>query len=524
MGSPLLPDRPRGVLCTARLRSPVPPSSGGNNRLVDIVGGYRLVRLLGSGERGEVYLGHAGSADETATPTAAIKVFRGDTSERSIGEEIGVLARTASPHLLRLCDVATAPDGRPCAILPRLSSMTLARLLADRSSLGAGEAITILAPLGDAIAGLHGAHAVHGAIRPGSVLFDGRGAPVLACFGRAGRFGTAGATTPATVAELVDERRVAEDLTALAALAELVLGRVTGGSADARVSALRDWLRVSDPGAEAGRFAEELAGRLFALAPAAPIDFTRPLAPGPGMVPGRMVASTPAPMPQQLHADPQPQPQATVSRGRVVGVAVGLFQKAAAIAPITAARLERVRGVVVSVRKPFWIAGVAGAVAMVVALSLVQLSGGANAAPGSAAASHSAASRPASPSGAAASAGAGRSGNDAALGDDPAAAAGALLRSRETCILKRSVLCLDGVDQPGSSALDDDRYLIRSLVGDAKVGGEQSFTGAEATLSERLGDSALLTLQGGDPPVPEGAALLIVKGPSGWRIRDFLAN
>lgn len=501
---------------------------------MDIVGGYRLVRLLGSGERGEVYLGHADSADETATPTAAIKVFRGDTSERSIGEEIGVLARTASPHLLRLCDAATAPDGRPCAILPRLSSMSLARLLADRSSLSAGEAITILAPLAGAIAGLHRAHAVHGAIRPGTVLFDGRGAPVLACFGRAGGFGTAGETTPATVAELVGERRVAEDLTALAALAELVLGRVTGGIADARVSRLRDWLRASDPGAEAGRFAEELAGRLFEMAPAGPIDFTRPIGPGPGMVPGRMVASTPAPMPQsqpqsqsqsqpRAHAQP-PRATATASRGRVASVVVRLLHKAAAIAPITAGRFERARGVVTTVRKPFWTAGVAGAVAMVVALFLVQLSGGANAAPGSAAASHSAVSRSASSSGATASTGANRSGTDAVLGDDPAAAAGALFRSREKCILKRSVLCLDGVDQPNSSALDDDRYLIRSLDGDAKVGGEQSFAGAEATLSERLGDSALLALQGGDPPVPEGAALLIVKGPSGWRIRDFLAN
>jgi hypothetical protein len=500
---------------------------------VDIVGGYRLVRLLGSGERAEVYLGHAGSADATAASTAAIKVFRGGASERSIGEEIGVLARTASPHLLRLCDVATAPDGRPCAILPRLSSMSLARLLADRSSLGAGEAITILAPLGAAVAGLHRERAVHGAIRPGTVLFDGRGAPVLACFGRAagfgaaGGFGTAGATAPATVAELADEPRVAEDLEALAALAELVLGRVTGGAADGRVSALRDWLGATDPGANAGRFAEELSGRLFELAPAAPVDFTRPIAPGPGMVPGRVIASTPGAMPQQ-HADPPQQAAATVSHGRLAGIAVGLLRNAAAQLPIGAARLERVRGVVASVRKPFWIAGLAGAAAIVVALSLMPLSGGADAAAGAAAspaaASTSAASRSASPREAAGTSGDGAGVKGAVGGDDPAAAVAALLRSRKRCILKRSVLCLDGVDQPNSSALEDDRYLIRSLAGGGTVGAGQSFAGAEATLSERLGDSALVTLQGGDPPVPEGAALLIVKGPSGWRIRDILGN
>lgn len=527
-----------------------------------MVGGYRLVRKLGDGARGEVYLGHAGAAEDAMeTSTAAVKIFREGASGQSIADEIGVLARTSSPHLLRLMDVATAPDGRPCAILPRLGSVSLARLMAERPSLAAGETITILAPLCVAVTELHATRACHGAIRPGAVLFDQKGAPVLACFGKASRFGDVESALPATVAERAAEPRVAADLAALAALAELVLGRISAGESSRRVADILDWLRGPDSGGRisggavsggrvgdrSARFAEELADRLFDLTAAVPIDFAHPIVAGRGAVPARVITSTPAARPRTVDS-------ATALRNPGAGQAKRLLSKllpTAAVAriplPAVAESLTRARTAIASVRRPFWIAGAAGVVAIVLALSFAHLPGEADAASGhavtrptvgevpaqarpsarpqSASPAAPSAVRPGGEASGEASGSGGGSAKSAILADDPVAAAEALLRARERCILKRSVLCLDGVDQANSSALEDDGYLIRSLQGGgAADASSSSFSGATIVLSERLGDSALLAVQGGEPEVAKGTALLIVKGQSGWRIRDFLTS
>jgi hypothetical protein len=525
----------------------------GEDRWVDMVGGYRLVRKLGSGERGEVFLGYAGSEGAVDASTAAVKIFRGSTDQQSISDEIGVLAGTSSPHLLRLLDVATGPDGRPCAILPRLSSVSLARLLADRPDLGAGEAVTILAPLCSAVRELHRSRACHGAIRSSSVLFDQRGAPVLARFGQASTFGNAEGTAAVTPAELAAEPRVAADLADLAALAELVLSRVSSADSTRSITELVSWLHLDDTHPAAERFARELAEQLFALAPAAPVDFAYPIVAGRGALPARMVTSEPvgelrAATGRMSSRHPASKPAPNPVAGPLSRLVLRVAAKAAAALPsvpipITAERLARAKAAITSVRKPFWIAGAAGAVAIVVTLSLMPMSGGADAASGGAASKLVAAGKvtsqstsqsasapqPAASSSSATSpkqTGSGAAGADKAVigADDPVAAGEALLRIREQCIKKRSVLCLEGADQANSSALENDGYLVRSLQGGGAAGQGASMSGAKLVLSERLGDSALLTVQGGESPAADGAALLIVKGESGWRIRDFLAN
>jgi eukaryotic-like serine/threonine-protein kinase len=102
-------------------------------------------------------------------------------------------------------------------------------------------------------------------------------------------------------------------------------------------------------------------------------------------------------------------------------------------------------------------------------------------------------------------------------GDDPVAALRKLVARRERCFREVSVLCLDGVDELGSSALDEDRAAVRAIL---EGGTEPSrLSLASATLVERLGDSALVDLGPGSDP----ASVLLLKGEAGWRIRDYLA-
>lgn len=104
------------------------------------------------------------------------------------------------------------------------------------------------------------------------------------------------------------------------------------------------------------------------------------------------------------------------------------------------------------------------------------------------------------------------------MGDDPLAAAVALLERRDACIAELSLLCLEEADQQGSAALADDRAGLEVL----RAGEEAELPAVapvDAALVERLGDSALVRLG----PQTAPASLLLVRSEAGWRIRDWVA-
>jgi hypothetical protein len=110
------------------------------------------------------------------------------------------------------------------------------------------------------------------------------------------------------------------------------------------------------------------------------------------------------------------------------------------------------------------------------------------------------------------------------FGDDPVAAAIVLLALREECFRSASLLCLDGVVQPGSSAEAADRAAVSVLQGGGEAPAPISAPSPE--LVERLGESALVSLvaasEGDGAPETAPASLLLMKGEAGWRIRDYL--
>ncbi|WP_394768150.1 protein kinase [Lacisediminihabitans sp.] len=243
---------------------------------MESVGGYRLVRKLGEGVRAEVFLGHAGS-DAVPRPdrTAAIKLYRATTSLASIDTEIEALARVSARHVLELRDLAIVDDGRPCLILPRLGAASLGRVLAERAEIAEGEAVTALVPVAEAVGELHRLGVAHGDVRLSSVLLDHVGAPVLAGFGGAQLIGPLPAESRGrslTPAQLSDDPRVARDLDALVELVHAVLARAAPGGRRPAHSALLDWLDAFDRVEHADDFPRQLAERVFALAPALPLD------------------------------------------------------------------------------------------------------------------------------------------------------------------------------------------------------------------------------------------------------------
>jgi hypothetical protein len=447
----------------------------------DLVGGYRLLRKLGDGANAEVFLGYASTGH-----TAVVKVYRPDVLG-SVGDaELLALSRAAHAHTVQVRDVASLPGGALCLILERLELGSLARLLAARSQLDAGEALTILAPLGAAIDTMHSSGVAHGGIGASTVLFRATGAPVFACFGRAAVF-EAGLTP----ARLAREPAVLADRAAFARLATTVLDR---RAADRRLDGVVAWLAAQGEQGFPDALGDVLADRLFDITDAAPVRFEREEG-SEHVVPARSVT-----------AEPVPEGASGAPITRALGLP-GWVSDAMENSPVAALR-SHLRGV----RRPVWFAASAVVLALGVAIIVV---------PTDAPESANSESTPTPTETAVAIE------RGAVAENDPLAALGPLLDERERCIRDLSVLCLDAVDQAGSVALADDTALVRGI----QEGAEAAYVSLEgdgAELVERLGDSAIVRLAApasesrAAEPERQPASLLLMKGEAGWRIRGYL--
>ncbi|HEV7957120.1 MAG TPA: protein kinase [Marisediminicola sp.] len=485
-----------------------------------MIGGYRLVRKLGSGHRADVFLGHAGDANEGPDRTSAVKVYRPSASRAGIDLEIEALARASSPHLVRLDDLAMAPDGRPVLILERLGSVTIGQLLVRRGAVSPGEAVTILAPLAAAVAELHRVGVAHRRLRPGSVLFDEIGAPVLAAFGHAVLVGAMpdrqneSSMSPAALGEC---QEVIGDLVDLAALSRAVVELTQSSKARTRVL---DWLDGNAPQTEPDRFANNLSEVLFDSAEAASVDLDGPRRvlrlppPARTSAPVETGTSRPRPGSREAHSRQAAPPNGLSASRRPDWLAAVHLPEW-----LDAARFgTSARRVGASARRRLCIAGAIAAVLSSAALLAMPSPTDPLGTAGSAI------PEPGVPEGADPV-----EADPAVLADDPIPAAVALLALRNHCIEARSVLCLDEVDQPGSAAWEADSHVVRRLQDGSTV--DQAPLAAvalnigEVELIERMGDSALLAVTvPGSASDTAPASLLLMKGESGWRIRDLIAE
>jgi hypothetical protein len=459
----------------------------------DTLAGYRLVRKLGSGTRAEIFLGAALSDTSPSPRTAALKIFRPEASREDIGRELAALGRVELAHCVRLIDVATAENGMPVPILRRVQRGSVARLLLDRESIEAGEAVTLLAPLPETINGLHALGIAHANIAAPSVHLGAAGEPVLLGFGHARLFDGG-----LSIAALDGEPAVLADRDGLAAFVEVVLGHVRPGERPAAVADLLAWLAAS-AGSREFEFALELQDRLFDLAEPLPIEFAMVAAAG-SSVPSRI--GEPAEE-SNTGTDVAPRPEGVgvtesgVVRSRPIP---GWMREAILSNPVTLVRsrgLKLLRGV----RRPLWIVTGAIVVTLVLAIALVPQGAVSPASHGSPATPQatSAAIHPALPS-------------------DPVLALPLLLSARNECIHDLSVLCLDAVDEQSSAALNDDADLIRRIQSGQQIPASAVIRAQAPTLVERLGDSALVDLHAASGP----ASALMIRGEAGWRIRGFL--
>lgn len=272
------------------------------------VPGYDVGRLLGCGGTAAVWL-----ATELVTgrevalkcrPAAGPPGGRtqsGDTgdAEEAVRREVRILSALDHGHLVKARAVVPVRYGTTGGaglglVLDYAPGGSLAELLAARGSLAPGEAVTVLTPIAQALAYLHGNGFTHGDVSPGNVLFTAHGKPLLADLGVArmladprelSRPGTDGFRDPAPVDAVRAGLQPEGDVYSVAALGwfcltgrapepepqrpplPLLVQGVPAGLAEALEAGLRTDRRQRPSAAE-------LAAAVYRSAPAAPVDLS----------------------------------------------------------------------------------------------------------------------------------------------------------------------------------------------------------------------------------------------------------
>jgi serine/threonine-protein kinase len=130
-------------------------------------GNYRIVRLLGEGGFGEVYLAENPLLDRRA----AIKVLHtGLAKDTELVRRFLNEARAASairhPNIIEVFDAGLTPEGAPYILMEFLEGISLQKCLADEGRLSVARVLQIARQAGSALGAAHAAGIVHRDLKP----------------------------------------------------------------------------------------------------------------------------------------------------------------------------------------------------------------------------------------------------------------------------------------------------------------------------------------------------------------------
>jgi len=149
----------------------------------DRIGAWRLLRRLGSGGMGAVYL--AERADGHFEQRAAIKLIRGfagDDAATLFARERQILAGLEHPHIARLLDGGATPSGQPYLVMAYIEGVPI-DAYADACRLDLRARLALFRSVCLAVQFAHQRLVVHCDLKPSNVLVTEQGEPVLLDFG-----------------------------------------------------------------------------------------------------------------------------------------------------------------------------------------------------------------------------------------------------------------------------------------------------------------------------------------------------
>ena len=148
----------------------------------DLIGPWRLERLLAEGGMGDVWL--AARADGVVQRTVALKLPRAEWVDRGLTRRIererSILARLQHPHIAVLYDAGLSAEGRPYLALEYVQGVPIDAWCQGREL---RDMLRLFVQLARAVAYAHAQLVIHRDLKPSNVLVTAEGTPKLLDFG-----------------------------------------------------------------------------------------------------------------------------------------------------------------------------------------------------------------------------------------------------------------------------------------------------------------------------------------------------
>ena len=155
-----------------------------SNRIGHRIGAYRIVREIGRGGMGTVFL--AARADGEFEKEVAIKLLkRGtDTDEivRRFRGERQILAKLEHPGIARLIDAGSTDDGLPYFVMEFVNGLPITDFVRERQ-LSISERLELFLKVCAAVERSHRDRIVHRDLKPTNILVTSEGEPKILDFG-----------------------------------------------------------------------------------------------------------------------------------------------------------------------------------------------------------------------------------------------------------------------------------------------------------------------------------------------------
>lgn len=152
----------------------------------ETVGPYRVVRLLGSGGFGSVFLARAGPGEDDGF--VAVKLLRrGLDTDHIVARfyrEREILTGLEHPNIARLLDAGVSEDGRPFLVMDYVDGVPMTEYCRSQE-LSLRARLELFRQITRAVSHAHRSLVVHRDLKPGNILVETDGSPKLLDFGTA---------------------------------------------------------------------------------------------------------------------------------------------------------------------------------------------------------------------------------------------------------------------------------------------------------------------------------------------------
>jgi eukaryotic-like serine/threonine-protein kinase len=165
----------------------------------ELLGRYRIVRRLGQGGMGVVYLAH----DERLDRLVALKLLPrplslDDTARRRFEEEARAASALDHPHIATVYEIGEAAGGRVFLAMGYYEGETLRQKL-ERGPLPTADSVALAIQIGEGLAAAHARGIVHRDVKPANVIVTPDGVARIVDFGIAKIAGSVLTQTGATL-------------------------------------------------------------------------------------------------------------------------------------------------------------------------------------------------------------------------------------------------------------------------------------------------------------------------------------